>query len=46
MRTEHTHGYELYLHELSLEPDHDTARDIRMATGPEPTVLKPYRAYA
>jgi hypothetical protein len=46
MHVEHTHGYELHLHKLGLNPDCDTARDALMATGSEPTVMEPYRAYA
>jgi hypothetical protein len=42
MRSERTQGYELHLHEL----DRDPAGDVLMATGPEPTVPEPYRAYA
>jgi hypothetical protein len=42
MRAERMQGYELHLHEI----DRDLARDVLMATGPEPTVLEPYRAYA
>jgi hypothetical protein len=38
IHAERTHGYELHLHELGLHPDHNTARDALMATGPEPTV--------
>jgi hypothetical protein len=42
---ERTHGYELHLHKLGLDPDRNPAGDVLMATGPEPTVPKPYRAY-
>ncbi len=42
MRAERTQGYELHLRELDRNP----AGDVLMATGPEPTVLEPYRAYA
>ncbi len=41
MRAEHTQGYELHLHEIDRQP----AGDVIMATGPERTVPKPYRAY-
>jgi hypothetical protein len=40
------HGYELHLHELGPDPDCDTAGDVLMATGSEPTVPESYRAYA
>jgi lysine/ornithine N-monooxygenase len=40
------HGYEQHLHDLGPDPDSDTARDVFMATGSEPTVPEPYRAYA
>jgi hypothetical protein len=46
MRAEHTDSYELHLHKLGLYPDYKIAGDILIATGPEPTVPKPYRAYA
>jgi hypothetical protein len=39
------HSYELHLHKLSLDPDHNQARDVLMATGLEPTVSKSYKAY-
>jgi hypothetical protein len=42
MCAERTQGYELHLHEI----DRDLAGDVLMATGPEPTVPEPYRAYA
>jgi hypothetical protein len=42
MRAVRTQGYELHLHKL----DRDPAGDVLMATGPEPTVPEPYRAYA
>jgi hypothetical protein len=45
MRTECTKGYELHLHKLRLNPDQNTVRNVLMATRPEPTVQKPYRAY-
>jgi hypothetical protein len=45
MRAEHTHGYELHLHKLGLDPDFDTAGDVFLPTGPELTVTEPYRAY-
>jgi hypothetical protein len=45
MRTERTHGYKLHLHELCLNPDSNTAGDVLMATGLEPTVPEPYRAF-
>jgi lysine/ornithine N-monooxygenase len=35
----------LHLHELGLYPDLDMAREVVMATGPEPTVPELYRAY-
>jgi hypothetical protein len=45
MRNEHTRSYELHLHELGLDPDPATARDVLMATGPQTTVPEPYRAF-
>jgi hypothetical protein len=45
MYAEHTQGYELHLHKLGVDPDRDTAREVIMATWPEPTVPQPYRAY-
>jgi hypothetical protein len=45
MRAKRTHGYELHLHKLGLNLDRDTARDVLMPTGPEPTVPEPYRVY-
>jgi hypothetical protein len=39
------HIYELHLHELGFDPDRNLARDSFMATGPEPTILEPYRVY-
>jgi hypothetical protein len=45
MLAERTHSYELHLHELSLDPDCNTTGDVLVATGPEPTVPDPYRAY-
>jgi hypothetical protein len=40
------HGYEQHLHQLGLNPDCDTAKDVFMDTRPEPTVPEPYRVYA
>jgi hypothetical protein len=44
VRAEGGHGYELHLADLDL--DRNTARDVLMATGPEPTVPDAYKAYA
>jgi hypothetical protein len=44
MHTEGVEGYKLYI--TNLELDHDPYSDIFMATGPKPTVLKAYQAYA
>jgi hypothetical protein len=38
------HRYQLHLADLDLDPN--MARDFLMATGPEPTVLEAYEAYA
>ncbi len=45
MHAVRTHSYELHLPELGPDPDCDTAGDALMATGSEPTVPEPYRAY-
>jgi hypothetical protein len=42
MRTEHQNSYKLYLLYLGLNPGHDTAGDMLLATGPEPNVPEPY----
>jgi hypothetical protein len=44
VRAEGGHRYELHLADLDL--DRDTAGDIFMATGPEPTVPEAYETYA
>jgi hypothetical protein len=46
MHTECTHGYKLHCHKLGLDPDCNTAGDVIIGTGPEPTVSEPFRAYA
>jgi hypothetical protein len=41
-----SYNYELLLYKLGLDPDCNTARDVLMATGHEPTVPVPYKGYA
>ncbi len=45
MHAERTHGYELCLYELGLNPDCNTVGEVFMPTGPEPNVPEPYRPY-
>jgi hypothetical protein len=40
------HSYKLHLHKLGLDPDRNSAGDVRMATGPELTIPVFYMAYA
>jgi hypothetical protein len=44
MCAKRTQGYEFHLTDLDL--DRNAAGDVLMATGPEPTVLDAYKAYA